>query len=205
MRILSQGDTSEAVCPKCKKLRSLTYRYEKYSLPNRPSHVIENVLQGFCDICNSLAAIPAQSSPKIQREIRKNKKYIEARVPPTLEDILLNVSSIIRVEPQLAFRLLLNFFANEWNQNPKHYFAKMQLLEGKHFLNEKASSRVSSKIDSDSLEVIERVCEKLQLSKSEFLKAVLVMAGLDLMDMQKSPTAKRFYKAASLLGTFGKS
>lgn len=201
MRILKDGDKSQAICPRCKRLRDITYRYDKYSVPDQNGKSIDNVLQGFCDVCGSLAAIPAQSSPKIRLELRKNDMHVEARVPPPLEDVLFAVSSMIRVEPQLTFRMLINFFSQEWMQNPGSFKSQLKSPVRKMLLLGKSTCRVSSKMDAVTLEGLNRVQEKLRVSRTELFKAVLVEAGIDLVERSNSPTAKRFFKAASLLGS----
>ncbi len=201
MRILKDGDKSQAVCPHCKRLRDTTYRYDKYSVPDQKGKSIDNVLQGFCDICGSLAAIPAQSSPKIRLELRKNDTHVEARVTPPLEDVLFAVSSMIRVEPQLTMRMLINFFSQEWMQNPSSFKSQLKSPIRKGLLLGKASCRVSSKMDVLTLEALNRVQERLQVSRTELFKAVLIEAGIDLVERSNSATAKRFFKAASLLGS----
>ena len=51
-----------------------------------------------------------------------------------------------------------------------------------------------------TLEVLERAQKTLKVSRSDLFKAVLIEAGLDLVERPDSPTAKRFFKAASILG-----
>ena len=201
MRILNEGDKSQAVCPNCKKLQAITYRYANYSVPDQKGKSIDNVLQGFCNVCDSLAAIPAQSSPKIRLDLRKNDTHVEARVPPPLEDVLFVVSARIRVEPQLALRMLLNFFGQVWTKNPSAFRRQMKSPFREGLLRGKASCRVSSRMDTVTLEALARVQKKLKLTRTDFFKAVLVEAGIDLVERSGSPTAKRFFKAASLLGS----
>jgi hypothetical protein len=52
-----------------------------------------------------------------------------------------------------------------------------------------------------TLESLARVQEKLQITRTDLFKAVLVEAGIDLVERSNGPTAKRFFKAASLLGS----
>lgn len=202
MRLLTEGDKGQAICMACGKLRDTTYRYDTYEVPEKPGRRVENVLLAFCDSCGTLVAIPAQSSPKIQVEIRKHDLPVEARVQPSLEDVLYAVSSNIRVEPQLTMRMLINFFLQEWEgkatRDPVHKAMKSPLAQ--RLLTGKASSRVSSKVDAPMLQAINAAQAKLKASRTELIKAVLIEAGQNLVVHHESAKAKRFYKMASLLG-----
>lgn len=204
MRILKDGDKSQAVCLHCKRMVKTTYRYDTYVIPEGKGKPVDNVLLGFCDECGEPAAIPAQSTPKIQMEIRKHDLPVEARVQPPLEDILYAVSSRIRVEPQLTMRMLLNFFLQEWTgkekENPVGKAMKSTLAA--RLLQGKASARVSSRVDDTMLQTLERAQARLKTSRTNLFKAVLIEAGEDLVEHKDSPKAKRFYKMASLLGPF---
>lgn len=202
MRILKEGDKSQAVCLHCKRLVNTTYHYDTYVFPNDEENSIENVLQGFCDVCGSVAAIPAQSSPKIHKEQRRNNLPVEARVTPPLEDILFAVSAKIRVEPQLTLRILIHFFTQQWLQKPVP--VSLEKIINSHLglrLSQGLSTcRVSSKVDSITLEILDRVQEKFHVTRSDLFKAVLIEAGMDLVERPDSAIAKRFFKAASILG-----
>jgi len=112
------------------------------------------------------------------------------------------VSSKIRVEPQLTFRLLIHFFTQEWLQkkSPVNLSKIMNSPLGLRLLEGKSICRVSSRVDAMTLEVLERAQHTLKVSRSELFKAVLIEAGMDLVERPESPTAKRFFKAASILG-----
>lgn len=202
MRILKEGDKSQVVCLHCKRLRDITYRYETYVGPDSDGKkkTVDNVLQGFCDVCGKLAAIPAQSSPKIRLEIRKNETPVEARVTPPLEDILYAISSRLRVEPQLTLRLLINFYINEWKQKPISLQTLMNSPRGERLLQGRSSCRVSSRMDVTALKVLDQVQERFKVTRTDFFKAVLVATGNDLVERSDSAIAKKFFKAANILG-----
>jgi hypothetical protein len=202
MRILKEGDKSQAVCLHCKLLRDITYRYETYLARDQDGKKksIDNVLQGFCDKCGNLAAIPAQSTPKIRLEVRKNDMHVEARVTPPLEDVLYTVSSKIRIDPQLTLRVLANFFTQEWLHKPISLQDLMSSTLGEMLLQGKSSCRVSSKLDASTMKVLDKVQLQFHVSRTELLKAVLIGAGKDLVTHPNSQKAKRFFKSVTLLG-----
>ena len=202
MRILQEGDKSQAVCLQCKKLSNTTFRYDTYEVPDSKGKVVENVLLGFCDTCGTLASIPAQSSPKIRNEIRKNDIPVEARVQLPLEDILYAVSSNIRIDTQLTMRILLNFFLQEWSgletKDPVNKAINSPL--GKKLTKGKAVARVASKVDTAMMTAIKKAEGRFNTNRSNLIKGVLISAGQNLVEKSASPQAKRFYKMASILG-----
>jgi len=76
MVIYKEGDKSRAVCDTCKKIVSTTFRHAPY---NYEELIIPDILQGFCDVCDSPVSIPHQSSPKIHEFIKSKRTENNAR------------------------------------------------------------------------------------------------------------------------------
>lgn len=55
-------------------------------------------------------------------------------------------------------------------------------------------------MDAGSLSALNRIQVKLKITRSELFKAVLLEAGAGLVEHPNSALAKRFFKAASLVG-----
>ncbi len=61
---LKEGDHSRALCDKCKKIVTTTFRYADFSTKGR---IFPNILQGFCDICGQSVCLPHQSVQDIKK------------------------------------------------------------------------------------------------------------------------------------------
>jgi hypothetical protein len=58
------GDKSSAICERCKKIVSMTYRYGDFITKDK---TIPNVLQGYCDECGNVVSLPHQSISTIKK------------------------------------------------------------------------------------------------------------------------------------------
>lgn len=66
----TQGDKSRAICEDCNRIVTTTFEVRDVPFFDGSS-IVENVLVAVCDNCNSVVAIPAQSTPAIQAAINK--------------------------------------------------------------------------------------------------------------------------------------
>jgi len=87
MKILKEGDRSEAMCHKCQARVPIKYYYRTVHLDESDIDV-KNVLVGVCEKCGETVSIPAQSFPRLKEAREKKSKTIEARVPLELDDII---------------------------------------------------------------------------------------------------------------------
>ncbi len=91
MKILKVGDTQQAVCNHCKAFSSVTFKLRDVPFSDG-SGVVRNVLVGVCDQCDSVAVLPHQSTPAVNKQIEIQRKALESRVPAHMIDILNLVS-----------------------------------------------------------------------------------------------------------------
>ena len=67
MSILKAGDTRNAACNRCKSFQNVTFVLNDAPFSD-DSDVVKSILVGVCDICDTIAVIPHQSSKAIQLE-----------------------------------------------------------------------------------------------------------------------------------------
>jgi len=70
MVILKENDKAKAGCEYCNKIVPITFRYKTYKVGKLS---VPKVLQGFCDICNRMVALPHQSTFKINKYRKKSR------------------------------------------------------------------------------------------------------------------------------------
>ena len=87
MKILKVGDTKKAACNICESFRGVTFQLRDTPF-NDGSGVVKNVLVGVCDTCDSVVVLPHQSTPAIKKQLEKQRKSLESRVPAHMIDIL---------------------------------------------------------------------------------------------------------------------
>src|ERR1041384_8174808 len=88
MHLFREGDRSEAICHACEKRVETQFAVRTVRLAESGLDV-PDVLAAVCDECGGVAAIPAQSAPKLKeaRERRKAEE-LEARIPSHLDDVV---------------------------------------------------------------------------------------------------------------------
>jgi len=91
VEILKVNDTKKAACSKCKSFEDVTFKLRDAPLSDG-SGTVKNVLVGVCNTCDSIAVLPHQSVPAVQKQLEVQRKAIESRVPAHMVDIL-NVAS----------------------------------------------------------------------------------------------------------------
>ncbi len=91
MKILKVGDTQKAVCNTCESFQNVTFGLRDTPFSDG-SGIVKNVLVGVCDTCDSVAVLPHQSTPAVKKQLEKQRKSLESRVPAHMIDILNLVS-----------------------------------------------------------------------------------------------------------------
>ena len=87
MKILKVGDTKKASCNTCESFQDVTFQLRDTAF-NDGSGIVKNVLVGVCDKCDSVAILPHQSTPAVKKQLQKQRKSLECRVPAQMIDIL---------------------------------------------------------------------------------------------------------------------
>jgi len=87
MKILKVGDTKKAACNTCESFQDAIFQLRDTSF-NDGSGIVKNVLVGVCDTCDSVIVLPHQSTPAVKKQLEKQRKSLESRVPAHMIDIL---------------------------------------------------------------------------------------------------------------------
>jgi hypothetical protein len=87
MKILKVGDTKKAACNTCESFQDVTFQLRDTPF-NDGSGIVKNVLVGVCNACDSIAVLPHQSTPAVKKQLEKQRKSLESRVPAHMIDIL---------------------------------------------------------------------------------------------------------------------
>lgn len=87
MKILKVGDTKKAACNNCESFQDVTFQLRDTPF-NDGSGIVKNVLVGICNACDSVAVLPHQSTPAVKKQLEKQRKSLESRVPAHMIDIL---------------------------------------------------------------------------------------------------------------------
>jgi hypothetical protein len=196
MKLLFQGDKGKAICEHCGVVTT-TYFYRDVPLSDS-GKMVKKILVGVCDKCQSVASIPAQSTPAIKAERERAVKSIEAVLPAPYIEVLdmaaFKVSSSATTE--MRKYLVLTYLRKQLESQAKPSdwtvfelgFAKGNKLPTRRF-----SIKVSSKMEEEFLSVK----DMFNMSKTDTLKTIINDIKEDILDKGNvSPEIQFFAKMA---------
>jgi len=199
MRILKEGDHSKAICETCGDIVSTTFRYASYKAEG---NIIPDVLQGFCDKCGKVVALPHQSSYKI-REYREshNLKPLELRVPTHYKDILLTIGAIHHISsaPNTLFRFVSELYIEKlYAPTGDNIFKRLlKALDDKLAIGERNNDRLSCRIPADIYKHLLDIKTAKKVETSQIVRGIIITAKYDLLDNVKSQMCKDFKALAT--------
>jgi hypothetical protein len=182
MHLWKEGDTSEAVCPACEKRVATRFAVRRYTLQESGVEV-PDLLVAVCAECDGIAAIPAQSSPRL-KEARERRKAesLEAKIPSHLDDVIHLLAERFRAAVA-AFRPdLLRFYLGEVISDAL-FAARVKALSGSDLAEGRARMRISLRAPEDMLEAArERARSVGILTDADLIRGILVAAKEDVLD-----------------------
>ena len=178
MKILKEGDTKKVPCNACGSFQIVSFRLRDVPFSDG-SGMARNVLVGVCDKCDSVALVPHQSTPLIKRQLDKQRKAIESRVPSHLIDILNLASEQLGADidfvPSLIKYYIHGLSKNEISSSNLSCFLESELAQGK------ATKRISLK-GRNIFEEAEIVKLSAHIrSTTELLKSVVLKINDDIL------------------------
>lgn len=199
MKLYKVGESSKAVCPFCKGIRSATFQERDVPLESGKG-VVSGVLAAVCDSCEKVISIPQQSVPRIKDAIAKVREPVEARIPRHLSDVLVLSSSsfgdsVSRDTQLILFRYFLLRIASSRKLSSRIItLAKSDDAKGP------ASARLSVNLNSKQMESLEALKRSSHLGDSEIARGVLVQMKHDLLDRPKKSVVKDLRQMMALVG-----
>tara|TARA_R110002072_G_scaffold302924_1_gene489829 strand:- start:112 stop:705 length:594 start_codon:yes stop_codon:yes gene_type:complete len=178
MKILKEGDTKKVACNVCESFQDAIFRLRDVPFSDG-SGLVKNVLVGVCDKCGSVALVPHQSTPLIKKQLDKQRKALEGRVPSHLIDILNLASDQLGAAtdfvPSLIKFYIHGLSKNEISSSNLSGFLNSELAKGK------ATKRISLK-GRYVLEEAELVKASAHIdSTTELLKSVVLKINDDIL------------------------
>jgi hypothetical protein len=72
MKLLFEGDHGKGLCEYCQQV--VTTTYVRRDAPFSDGHgEAKNILAGVCDVCDTIVAIPAQSTPALKEAGKEDR------------------------------------------------------------------------------------------------------------------------------------
>jgi len=100
-KLYNCGDKSRAICPHCRKIVTTTFNYRDVPFDDG-SGTVRSILTAVCDVCGTVAAIPAQSTPAIRRA--RETADIPLEVILSAPEIEILDAAAFQIDPQATSR-----------------------------------------------------------------------------------------------------
>jgi len=178
MKLWKAGDRSAAICERCQKKVSTRFEYRTFDL-EKPKVSVPNVLVAVCKECDEIAAVPHQSTPKINEARAKETVSIEARVPREINDALGLIAVKLHARPRDLSAPLIRYYFREMGRKGtvallvKAYSTKPLALGP-------AKERVSIKVDRPLWTSTWKEAKEAGIkNKGELIRGVILFAAAD--------------------------
>lgn len=182
MHLYREGDRSEAICHACRRRVSTHFAVCAVRLPESGIEV-PDVLAAVCDECGGVAAIPAQSSPRL-REARERRKAeeLEARIPMHLDDVVHLLSDHFAAAVSSFRPSLLRFYLREVASDPE-LAARVRTLSRSELAQGRARARVSLRAPEALLREVRECARTAGIgSDAELIRGILLAAREDVLE-----------------------
>jgi hypothetical protein len=179
MKIWKAGDRSRAICDRCEKVVETRFEYRTYSL-DQPRIDVDDVLVAVCTTCNGVAAVPFQSSPKLNEARKSADAPLEARIPRHLDDVLGVVASHYGRNDSEFRSVVLRYYLHALAGSEEFARHVRELASGE-LARGTANERLSLKVQKPVLaEAWDRARGVGIRTKTEMVKGAIVAAAEDL-------------------------
>jgi hypothetical protein len=179
MKIWKAGDRSRAICDTCEKVVETRFEYRTYSL-DKPRIDVDDVLVGVCTTCDRVAAVPFQSSPKLNEARKSADAPLEARIPRHLDDVLGVVASHYGRSDSEFRSVVLRYYLHALAGSEEFARHVRELASG-DLARGTADERLSLKVQKP---VLAQAWDRARVAgirtKTEMVKGAIVAAAEDL-------------------------
>lgn len=210
MKILFEGDTGKALCEHCQAV--VTTRYLRRDVPFSDGQgLARDILVGVCDGCDTVVAIPPQSTPAIREARKQQLKSIEARLPAVYLDVLDAAMQAVSSEAGAHLRKLFLAHYFHWlvqaregvGLQPGHE-AFVQALDAQQRQRglpaSGATRRLSMKVNVHMAEDFLTLLGQTRMSQTELLKAVIARIQVDVLEARDPQVIEALQRLTRLAG-----
>ncbi|MFJ4066346.1 hypothetical protein ACIPW4_13720 [Pseudomonas sp. NPDC089996] len=192
MKILFEGDAGKALCEHCQAV--VPTHYSRRDVPFSDGQgVAKDILVGICSQCDTVVAIPPQSTPAIREARKQQLKSIEARLPAVYLDVLDAAMHAVSCDAGANLRklFLAHYFqllvrSHQSDQLQTAHDAFMQSLEQhrqqRGLAPSSSTRRLSMKVNPYMAEDFLALQQQTHMNQTELLKSVIARIQSDVLE-----------------------
>lgn len=192
MKLLLEGDHGKALCEHCQQVVSTTYVRRNVPFSDGQGEA-KDILVGVCDVCETILAIPAQSTPAIKEARKQQLTSIEARLPAIYLDVLDSAMFSVTQDAGVQMRkLFFSYYFRELVQTEASRCLHRVHVEftqsitaqmtARHLSPSHAMKRLSMKVNHYVASDFENLLEVTHMSQTELLKSVICHIQEDVIE-----------------------
>jgi hypothetical protein len=194
MKILFEGETGKALCEHCQAV--VQTHYARRDVPFSDGQgVAKDILVGVCNQCDTVVAIPPQSTPAIREARKQQLKSIEARLPAVYLDVLDAAMHAVSCEAGANLRklFLAHYFqllvqSQQSDQLQPAHEAFIRSLE-QHWRERGVAPstltrRLSMKVNPYMAEDFMALQQQTHMNQTELLKSVIARIQADVLEVR---------------------
>lgn len=203
MKLFKQGDKSKAICPTC-GLVSTTFQYRDVPLSSG-NGVVNDILVGVCDHCDTVVSTPPQSTPKIKEARQRIFKSLEASLPAFYMEIL--DAACYLVQPQIPNNLfkktLLTHYINKLATNDAKHKGMIARLKDHIRQSKKDESskkiRLSMKLSEEISQDFEMLVKEVDADKTSLLKSIIYLIKDEIVEKESKTVIKQIQSISKVV------
>jgi hypothetical protein len=177
------GDRSRAICEHCDGVVETRFEYRTYPL-SEPRIDVPDVLVAVCTVCDRIAAVPYQSSPRLNEARKAAEAPLEARIPKHLEDVLAVVACHYGRSDSEFRSVILRYYLHALGESDA-LARHIRDLAANDLARGAADERLSLKVRTP---VLMRAWDSARnagiRSKTEMVKGAIIAAAEDLDSLE---------------------
>lgn len=185
MIVYKAGETSKAICERCKSLVTTTFAYRDVPFDDGTG-LVKDILCAVCDRCDHVVAVPPQSTPAIRRA--RNAADVPLEVMLFAPEMELLDLAIWRIDPDAGQRLrkpLLANYIRRFVDDPSA-IASLQATAGMQSAgrlraDKTPKRRLSVKIAPKTDHAINQLMAASGLKKTDLIRAIIHQIDKDLV------------------------
>jgi hypothetical protein len=192
MKILLEGDHGKALCEHCQQVVATTYVRRNMPFSDCQGEA-KDILVGVCDVCETIVAIPAQSTPAIKEARKQQLTPIEARLPAVYLDVLdaamFSVTQDAGVQTRKLFfsyyfRELVEAKASESLHRAHSEFSESlrTQMTARDLAPSHSMKRLSMKVNHYVADDFVVLLEATHMTRTELLKSVICQIQEDVIE-----------------------
>lgn len=208
MKIFFEGETGKALCEHCQAVVPTHYARRDVPFSDGQGEA-KDILVGVCSFCDTVVAIPPQSTPAIREARKQQLKSIEARLPAVYLDVLDAAMHAVSCEAGAHLRklFLAHYFQflvkarqSERLQPAHEAFIKAldEQRQQRGLPPSSATRRLSMKVNPYMAEDILALQQQTHMNQTELLKSVIARIQSDVLETPDQEAIQALQRLARL-------